>query len=276
MNTVSIFEHHVDNQSLLLIKDNNNSLNIQLNTNKTTFYCDECKSECAGNCTCKDKYWVKGIWNGYLFGYHMSDYDELIHNIYAFLKDNFDSILNLNQFEFKTFLKDNENKFLLMYFHDKMLYLLNYTQYLIDLGIFNREFYEKFKLMFATKYKDINSVRIEIVDENINIGISDKVLNIQCEYNSLIDSLTKISFDSICNIQYLSEKLNKESLFIIEHQPLNYITMFIYISAFFSNYHSYSLLREILEDKIENTFFKIYSEIEDVKSILYDILEKHG
>ena len=281
MSIIGILEYYRDdNQSLLLIKDETNSLNIQLNTRNTQFYCYQCDSFYSGDCTCKDKYWIKGIWNGYLFRDNISNYDVLITNIYTFLKDNFEYILNLNQPQFKTFLKNNENELLLIYYHDKMIYLLNYTQYLIDLGIFKREFYEYFKLMFTNKYKHINVFNVESVDCNentisIDISIYEIILNIKYDDNSLIDSLSKISFNSISNTEYLFEKLNNEKFFILD-KPLDFSSMFTYISNFLNYYCCYDLLKVILKDKLDDNFLKIYNEIQDIKTILYYILEIHG
>lgn len=230
----TILSYENNNGSLILSKKNN-YYNIFFNTRASYYYCiNGCGS---GRCRCKDKDWSQGTWNGHLLGYINNIYS--ITNIFEYIKNNFDELSKMNRIKLLYWFYDNREKFINLYYLEKINLLKDYVVNWICIGIFSKEFYENIKNNYFKKHEKILNCKINIEDLN-NM------------FNTLgeTDSLQNISFEVIENIYNTYERLSNENNFIfildINNTDIEDILNFLRI---FDNY-----------DWLDISFNNIYDE----------------
>lgn len=257
----NILSYENNNGSLILSKKNN-YYNIIFETKASYYYCiNGCGS---GKCRCKDKDWSQGIWNGHLLGY--IDNIDLITNIFEFIKNNFDELSKMNRMKLLYWFYENREKFIYLYYPEKISLLKDYVMYCIDIGIFTKEFYENIKNNYFKKHEKILNCKINIEDLN-------------SMFNTLgeTDSLQNISFEVIKNIYNTYERLSNENnfIFILDinninntdiEDILNFLRIFDnydWLDISFNNIYDESIKKNIL-NQINFDYIK-----KDFESIIY-------
>lgn len=246
-----ISEYIYKDESLYLVKKNN-LFNIKFNSKNALYSCKKCTT---GICLNDNEDWIINKWNKYLFKNDIESFD-IINTIYIYIKDIFECMLFMNKNELKYFFSITEYKFVLEKYEDKLVFLLIYTQYLIDLDIFTKEFYHNFRLKDRFSNYDFDNNNSSMfsetsVKENSSLSSlrSDKFIVL---VDKIIDSISKISLNN------LPKKIMYKS-FVIE-KNLNYHSMFLYLDTFLFNLKEYPLFRHMFNNKTENCSMDYYLE----------------
>jgi hypothetical protein len=257
----TILSYENNNGSLILSKKNN-YYNIFFNTGASYYYCiNGCGSR---RCRCKDKDWSQGTWNGHLLGYINNIH--LISNIFEFIKNNFDKLSIMKRDKLLDWFCENREKFIYLYYPEKISLLKDYVINCIDIGIFSKDFYENIKNDYFKKHEKILNCKINIEDLN-------SMFNTLGETNSL----QNISFEVIENIYNTYERLSNENNFIFildinninntdTEDILNFLRIFDnydWLDISFNNIYDESIKENIL-NQINFDYIK-----KDFESIIY-------
>ena len=226
--------HIYNNENLLLVQNSTNNLfNIQFNSNNILFKCEKC---IKGVCLMDNQDWVKSKieYNRYLFKNDIMSFD-IINSIYKYISSVFEYLVEYNFNELKYIFSYAEFQFISYAYNDELVFLLIYTQYLIDLGIFTREFYSNFKL--------------------------------KSRYGSCVLD------DMFLNMSLNNTPIKEKYKYFFIDLPLNYYTMFNYLDAFLFNLKEFSLFRYMFNNTVSkhpmDDYLKKYYTV-DIPNFNYD------
>ena len=270
------------NKELRLCFKKKNYFKILFETRASYYYCiNDCESNL---CNCKDKDWIKGVWNGLLL-YNCED-ELLSINIFNYLKNNFNSINNLDRYELSLWLKSNLELFINNYYLEEVYILRIIVKYLFYIGIFNIYFYQKVRRLFFNKYKKILTSKLSYSNEYIEIEFEDK-RTILIDNNYTNNTLQKKSLQSIESIICLYNHyiLNTKKKIITINNDIGIINSMeiIYLQMYIDIFYIYKNLSDNYVSFFSNTMFEkksidlfLQKNKIDIKykSILYNFIEK--
>jgi len=206
--TIDKFEkNYIEDRDIKQCFENKIYFKILFETNASYYYCI---NDCGSNlCNCKDKDWMQGIWNGLLL-YNCED-ELLATNIFNYLKNNFNSINNLDRFELSLWFESNLESFINNYYLEEVYILKIIVKYLFYIGIFNIYFYQKVRRIFFNKYKNILTLKISYSDKYTEINQDFSVDSSLCS-----KEYTEIEFEDkrtiLIDNDYMNNTLQKKSL----------------------------------------------------------------
>lgn len=255
-------------QGSITLCSKNNFFYIFFETSASYFLCiNGCGSSF---CSCKDKDWINGTWNGLLL--HYCDDKILATNIFSFLKINFFLINNLDRRLLADWLDYNFDSFFISSYPN-LAHLFNIIiKYFSFIGLFNIYFYHSFKNSFLKKFKYILDIDIIYYDDSNLIslilpnGLEFSFNNFDYDSDYEFVSLQLLSYQSIQYIHSLSSFLNDKNNFVLFNN--SYFDLFdsrILLNYFklFSNYTRFNSFKDIFSNLQNNKsidfFFKLYN-----------------
>ena len=258
----------VKDSSIILIQYlEDNTYTIVFNTIASYYCINDCIS---GRCHCKDDDLSHQTWNGKLFSY-CGDDEKLLHNIFNYLKDNFNKIYNLNRSNLVDWFYSNIILFINKYYFEEFYIIKLYVKYLFYIGIFNIYFFQKLKNIYFEKNKEILEIKINYLDDNFNEIIFKNNTSIfvkdEKHYfnnNSKIETLQQKSLNKIKKQKYFYDYILIYQKFTEEIIDINIETINISVlDSYINKFKSYNLFpdfsnhfKNLQNNLLIETFFK--------------------